>query len=451
MIRQLFLLMFIGLVSTTNSYADSWVQLFNSTDLAGWKVLNGKADFYVKDKIIVGKSVSGQPNSFLCTEKDYDNFILEFEMMIEDGLNSGIQIRSQSKTDYKNYRVHGYQVECDTSNRAWSGGIYDEARRGWLYPLEINPKAQKAFHLGKWNEFRIEALGTRIRTFINGILCADLIDDITPSGFIGLQVHSIGNNKQLEGKKVYWKKLRIMTNPSINDMYKEDTSVPQVNLIPNTLSPKEKTQGWKLLWDGKTTNGWKSTEQDRFPSKGWEINNGELIVTGKGGGDIVTVNKFTNFELQLDFKLTKGANSGIKYFVDPAQYKDNSSWVGCEYQILDDSQHPDAKEGVNGNRTLASLYDLIPAHNEYGKRVNEYGWNTAKIVVNGVNVQHWLNNIKMVDYHRRNQMWKALVQNSKYKKYAGFGNADSGHILIQNHGDKVHFRSIKIRQLNEGQ
>ena len=447
--RKIFLLILIGLLSTANTYAGGWVNLFNEKDLTGWKLLNGKAKYYVQNKTIVGQSVSGQPNSFLCTEKDYADFILEFEMKIDAGLNSGVQVRSQSKPDYKNYRVHGYQVECDTAERAWSGGIYDEARRGWLYPLEINPVAQRAFTVGIWNRFRIEAVGTRIRTFINDTLCADLIDDVTSSGFIGLQVHGIGKNKELEGKKVYWRNLRIMTDPSVNDLYKENISVRQVNMIPNTLSPKEKTLGWELLWDGKTTNGWRGTEQTRFPDKGWVIENGELIVLGKDAGDIITVDKFSNFELQVDFKYTKGANSGIKYFVDPAQYKDDPSWVGCEYQILDDSKHPDAKEGVNGNRTLASLYDLIPAENKYGKRVNKYDWNRATIIVKGENVQHWLNNIKMVEYQRRNQMWKALVQKSKYKKYTGFGNADSGHILLQDHSDKVHFRSIKIKQLSD--
>jgi hypothetical protein len=209
--------------------------------------------------------------------------------------------------------------------------------------------------------------------------------------------------------------------------------------------------GWKLLWDGKTTEGWKSAKSDNFPAKGWEIENGILKVLKSGGaeatngGDIVTTKKYKDFELKFEFRITEGANSGIKYFVDPELNKGEGSAIGCEYQILDDEKHPDAKLGVNGNRTLASLYDLIPA---VGKRFNGIGmWNNGKIIVKGNHVEHWLNGFKTVEYERNSQMWRALVGYSKYKNWPNFGELSEGNILLQDHGDEVWFRSIKIHEL----
>ncbi len=219
----------------------------------------------------------------------------------------------------------------------------------------------------------------------------------------------------------------------------------------NTLTEKEKKEGWKLLFDGKTPEGWRGAKLDHFPTKGWVIKNGVLTVLASNGaesangGDIITVDTYKNFILKVDFKITAGANSGIKYFVDPELNKGPGSAIGCEYQILDDERHPDAKLGVKGNRTLASLYDLIPAEN---KKFNGVGkWNTAKIVVEGNHVEHWLNGEKVLEYERGNQMWRALVAYSKYKDWPNFGEAKTGYILLQDHGNEVSFKNIKIKAL----
>lgn len=436
---------------------EGWVDLFNGKNLDGWVQLNGKAEYQVVGNQIIGISVPEEPNSFLCTKDHYDDFILELEVNVDPPLNSGIQFRSLSKGDYLRGRVHGYQCEIDPSKRAWSGGIYDEARRGWLYNLSRNEKGSAAFKPGEWNIYRIEAIGDTIRTWINGVMCANLVDNVTRSGFIALQVHSVDDDPEKVGKKVRWRNIRIKTADLQASKLDVDPEVPEINYIPNSLTPTEIRLGWRLLWDGKTTNGWRGAKLDHFPEKGWAINDGVLTVEESGGGesehggDIVTIDKFNNFELELEFMLSEGANSGIKYFVDPELNKGTGSAIGLEYQLIDNAAHLDAKEGVKGNRTLASLYDMIPAYNltenSSDVRFNGVGqWNQARIVVRNNQVEHWLNNLKVVEYERGSQIYRALVAYSKYIVWPNFGEAASGHILLQDHGNSVHFRSIKIRE-----
>ncbi len=186
---------------------EGFVPLFDGRSLDGWTQKGGKAKYEAVDGVLVGSSVPNTSNSFLCTEKCYGDFILELEFHVDPTLNSGIQIRSHSLPDYKKGRVHGYQVEIDPSKRAWSGGIYDEARRGWLFPLKDKPKAQAAFKQDDWNHFRIEAVGDSIKTWINGVPAADLHDDMTAEGFIALQVHGVGG--RTEPLRVRWRNLRI--------------------------------------------------------------------------------------------------------------------------------------------------------------------------------------------------------------------------------------------------
>src|SRR5690606_38380285 len=152
----------ICLSMTAFGQQNSWQPLFNGKDLSGWKQLNGKAVYTVENGEIVGTTVPNEPNSFLATEEDYGDFILELELKVDPAMNSGIQFRSQSLPSYKNGRVHGYQMEIDPSPRQWSGGIYDESRRGWLYPLELNEAGKKAFKNGEWNKYRIECIGNTI-------------------------------------------------------------------------------------------------------------------------------------------------------------------------------------------------------------------------------------------------------------------------------------------------
>ena len=194
-----------------------WTSLFNGKDLDGWVQKGGKAKYRAEDGEIVGTTVPNTGNSFLCTTKDYDNFILELEFKVSDELNSGIQVRSHDNAETVEYqgktikvpagRVHGYQVEIDPKPRAWTGGIYDEGRRGWLNDLEKNEAARKAFKHNEWNKFRIECRGDTIKTYLNGVPAADLTDSLTRTGFIALQVHGVG--KVEEPLEVRWRNIRI--------------------------------------------------------------------------------------------------------------------------------------------------------------------------------------------------------------------------------------------------
>lgn len=451
----LLVLMCIGFESAIAQ--DGWIDLFNGKDLKSWRQLGGTAKYYVDKGLLVGEAVSHSPNSFLVTEEHFGDFILEFEVYLDADINSGVQIRSNSLKEYQNGRVHGYQVEVDPSPRAFSGGVYDEADRLWLYPISRNPKASSAYRHAQWNVYHVEAIGDEINTWINGIHCARLVDNHTAKGFIGLQVHAIDNEK-LVGTKIKWRNLKIRTGNFGDSAWSRDPQVPEISYLNNELTDWERKKGWRLLWDGKSSSGWTSARTGQFPATGWGIKDGVLTVQATDGGeatgpgDIITTGQFSDFELELEFRITPGANSGIKYFVDPALNKSSGSAIGCEFQILDDEKHPDAKLGVMGNRTVGSLYDLIAAENlsvpgrpKQFKGVGQ--WNHARIVSKVGRVEHWLNHEKIVEYDRFSQMFKALVNYSKYRQWENFGRWPQGHILLQDHGNEVSFRSIKIREL----
>ncbi|MHC4337363.1 MAG: 3-keto-disaccharide hydrolase [Planctomycetota bacterium] len=275
--------------------------LFDGKTLKGWKQLGGKALYEVEDGAIVGTSVRGTPNSFLCTEKTYGDFILEFEVKVDPPLNSGVQIRSNSLKQYRNGRVHGYQVEIDPSERAYSGGIYDEAGRAWLNDLKDNEAARKAFNVKKWNHYRIEAIGDSMRTWVNGVPAADLVDSMTQTGFIGLQVHLVKTEKPLT---VRWRRIRIQDLGS---------------------------HIWQPLFDGRSLQGWHT-----LPGGKWEVQDGVIaatsskdekrhgmLVSDKRYGDFTArlkfkVERYGDFTARLKFKVVQG-NSGFYFRVDKVE------------------------------------------------------------------------------------------------------------------------------------
>jgi hypothetical protein len=295
---------------------------------------------------------------------------------------------------------------------------------------------------------------------------AEICDNVTLRGVIGLQVHGVGEATNKVGLKVCFRDIRIR------------------EIAPNTLTDQEKADAWKLLWDGQTTAGWRSPKSvknptrreimkgaellilraaraEDFPQKSWRIQAGELSVASSGnaesqaGGDIITRRRYANFELVADFKTTPGCNSGIKIFVQPdispvdkvtGKPAAVGSAIGMEFQILDDERHPDAKLGRDGDRTLASLYDLIPAPKD--KKVMPVGeWSHARILSRGKHVEFWLNGARTVEFERGSPEFRAAVAQSKFKNIPDFGEWPDGHILLQEHGSEVSFRNVKIREL----
>ncbi len=431
---------------------EGWTNLFDGESLNGWKQLDGEAQYTIEDGVIVGTAVAKTPNSFLVTEKEYTDFILELEIKIEhESSNSGVMVRGQydpAARDGKG-RVNGYQIETDPKERAWSGGVYDEARRGWLYPLSLNPDARSAFKLGEFNTYKIEFIGNELKTWVNGQEVAYLVDEMDASGFIGLQVHSIRDSTDA-GRRTLFRNIRIKTEDL--EPTPMETDIYVVSTIPNTLTAHEKERGWRLLFDGNSSEGWRSTKQETFPETGWTIRDGMLVIeaTEEGTprpGDLITEEKFSAFDLSFDFRLTEVANSGVKYFVTLSEGNVGSA-LGLEYQVLDDERHPDAKQGINGNRTLASLYDLITAPKEprFVQPIGE--WNKGRVIAHPDNkVEHYLNGVKVLEYVRGSEEYRNLVAGSKYKDRENFGEAEEGFILLQDHSDEVHYRNIKIRVL----
>ncbi|MCS5489721.1 3-keto-disaccharide hydrolase [Algoriphagus limi] len=448
-------LIFLGSCqSQKEEQSDGWKPLFNGEDLTGWKAVAGDASFSVENGEIIGTAVEGSPNTFLITEEMFGDFILELELKVEHiSSNSGIMARGQFDPAARDGKglVYGYQIEADPTDRAWSGGVYDEARRGWLYPLDLNPKAKSGFKLGEYNQYRIEVIGDEIKTWVNGQEVAYVVDDMDQNGFIGLQVHSIQNPEDA-GRKTYFRNIRIKTVNLDPQPFNEDIFV--VNNRKNELTDYEIAHGWRLLFNGRDSEGWVGAYKETFPDFGWSVSDGILSIASSGGGestfagDIVTKEEFSAFDLAFEFNMSEGANSGVKYFVTLSENNSGSA-IGLEYQILDDEKHPDAKMGRDGNRTLSSLYDLIPAQKQ-SRFIKPPGeWNKGRIVVQPDNkVEHYLNGVKVLEYVRGSQEFRDLVAISKYKIWENFGEAPEGHILLQDHGDQVSFKNIKIKTLN---
>lgn len=208
----------------------------------------------------------------------------------------------------------------------------------------------------------------------------------------------------------------------------------------NTLSDAEKAEGWTLLFDGKTSTGWRGYKKAEFPKDGWVIENGTIKhIGGKGGGDIVTTEQYDNFELKIDWRVTEGGNSGVIYRVTEDH---NYPWeTGPEMQVLDDSKHADGKKPKT---RAGTLYDIIPCAVDVSRPPGE--WNTAKLVANGTKIQHWLNGFKVVDIDTSSDEYKKAHAASKWPGMKDYNTRKKGHIDLQDHGDTVEFRNIKIRR-----
>ncbi|MHC4212566.1 MAG: 3-keto-disaccharide hydrolase [Planctomycetota bacterium] len=367
-----------------------WQNLFDGKTLNGFKQLGGKANYVVEDGAIVGSSVPKTPNSFLCTKKVYGDFVLKLELNVDVGLNSGIQIRSQSLGQYRNNRVHGYQVEIDPSARAYSGGIYDEARRGWLNDLKENEPARKAFKLGLWNHYRIEAIGDSLKTWVNNVPAADMVDSKDLTGFIGLQVHSVKSKDPLN---VRWRNLSI------------------IDLGSHT---------WKPIFDGRTFNGWHI-----MPGGQWKIEDGVIIGTSskdeKRHGMLITDERFNDVTVRLKYKSIKG-NSGLYFRVDKV---DSPVTVNGFQAEIDPANDAGGLYETGGRGWV-----IRPKPDEVKKIFKPQQWNSMTVSAHGKRIVVHVNGYKTAEL----------------KDDPG---RTEGHLGLQMHGGQdmhVMFKDIEILQ-----
>jgi hypothetical protein len=396
-----------------SSAVEDWQILFNGEDLSGWEMLNGQHEAYVEDGVIVGTTVPGEPNGFLCTTEHYDDFILELEVNADLLLdNSGIQFRSNSNEDYRNYRVHGYQAQIENRpphENQWNGVITEEAGRGWLYIVEDDPVRQKAYVHNQWNRFRIEAIGTANRVWVNGIAIAHLVDDETLSGFICLQFHGGGLAEERGRQSIYMRDVRIQTDNLRSTPYDE---IPVVNLIPNTISGQEAHQGFELLFDGETTGNWRGISGPALPESGWEVDDGVLTILSsqedkaeEDTGILMTEKQYGPFEMKFDFKL-----------------QNEDAIVGVEYLVRDLEEE---RAAVYGQLVQYNRSRLAGNNRSLWKE-----WNRAVITVHpDRRVEYWLNDYKILEYQR------------------DLNQPFAGHILFDAYNGDISYRNIKIRGL----
>lgn len=382
-----------------------FVDLYNGKNLDGWTPLGGHCTFEPKGEAIVGTTVAGSPSTYLSTLKDdYTDFIFTAELKWIVSGNSGIMFRAQQKQNKNGTTVYGPQCEMeDSTYRGWSGGIYGQSAGGWAYPLwlESHKDVRKAIQKEGWNRVTIQAIGTNIKTWINGIPAANWETDEYAKGFFSLQVHS-GKAGEIHFRNIKVKELDA--TPHRKDLFASDDFSSWTNLKGQPVG------------------------------EGWSIKDGIIHRNGKHPGDIITREQYDNFDLRFDWKISEAGNSGVKYRTKGA--------LGLEYQILDDAKHKDSK---NPTHRTGSLYELAAAPDD--KPVNPVGeWNHARIVAHGNTIQHWLNGEKVVGIEYGSDDWEQCFKKSKYAKYADFAKG-AGPILLQDHNGEVWFKNVQIREL----
>lgn len=345
--------------------------LFDGKTLDNFEIKNGTATYAVEDGAIVGTTAEGSPNTFLSTKREYGDFILDFEVLVDPVLNSGVQIRSHEYAEdatvmtvgdqgpverkHKKGRVHGLQVEISNEQAGTSGGIYDEARRGWVANIHDDPAASKAFKDNQWNHYRIEAMGDRIRTFVNSVPCADLVDSMDIAGFIGFQVHQFKGEKPAQ---VRWR------NIWVKDLGRHR---------------------WEPLFDGATLNGWAPVGGGQ-----WEVAGGAIKGTNRKSGKnglLMTNASYADLTVRLKFKDVKG-NSG--FFFRTVQTEDGKL-QGLEAEI-------DEKAAIGGYYEVGGRkYVVQPSDEEVAKYFRPGEWNEMTVSAHGRRLVFHVNGYKTVD------------------------------------------------------
>ncbi|MEQ8767112.1 MAG: DUF1080 domain-containing protein [Planctomycetota bacterium] len=394
------------LVFGSPALADDWTSLFDGSTLAGWTQRNGTATYRVEDGAIVGRTAEGSPNSFLCSGRDYGDFELTFEVKLhDDALNSGVQIRSQTRGSWTG-RINGPQVEIAAAGAdgGVSGYLYGEAAGGWMTPdaaRELHPH----FKNGEWNTYRVLAEGPRIRVWINDALISDLVDEAKyrshRRGVIGLQVHAIPAGQG--PYEVSWRNLKL-----------REISAEEI--------------GYMDLFNGKDLSGWET-------SGNWQVQDGELVIDPREGeqgwqrfGDYLwTKKRYRDFILDLEYAYPEGGNSGVFFRVDD---RDNPVATGIEAQILDSSQH----DGEMTHHDHGGIIATVGASKNMSKAPGE--WNRMIVVCQGDHLAVDLNGERIIDVDLGQSAMKDRPKD--------------GFIGLQDHGrpHRIRFRHVRIKELN---
>ena len=420
--KTVFVAMVVTLVGTACAEKETkWVNLFNGKDLTGWENPYDWGNGEVVDGEI--HLTTKKSKWFLCTAREYSDFVFEADVKMPEGKsNSGFMFRAHKKKN----KVSGYQAEVDPSDRKWSGGLYDEGRRQWFISPkkgsaksveEFRKRAGECFKRHGWNRYRIVCRGDHIQIFVNGVKTTDCKDDKDAKGYLALQHHG-------EKGKVYkFRNIRIIE-------LKEGDEVPAIEL-PKEESASVEGGEWVSLFDGKTLDGWQTRKEGK-PGN-WVIVDGCIHRKGKGG-DIVTVKEFKDFEMEFEWKISPKGNSGVKYrFV--------GKW-GPEYQVLDDDGHDN---GRNPFTSAGAMYLMAsPDKEKVVKPVGEF--NKSKIVAKGNHLEHWLNGKKVLEIEIGSDQWNKRKKRTKFKHARNYGETP-GKILLQDHGDLVWYKNIRIREL----
>ena len=385
-----------------------WQPLFDGKSLDGWVKRGGDATYRVEDGAIVGTTVPDTANTFLCTQREFADLILEYDFKVDPQLNSGVQIRSSSVPGYQEGRVHGYQVEIDPSDRAWTGGLYDESRRGWLADLKNNEAARKAFKQNEWNHVRVEARGDMLKTWLNDVPAADLKDGLTRMGFIGLQVHGTESKTPLE---VRWRNLRI------KDFGDPWTKPPADAVV--------------LLGENGDVSAWEHVDKPGSHVE-WIWADGALEVK-PGSGNIVTKRSFGSVRVHVEFNVDENGQTG--------QANGNSGVYlqrRYEVQILNSAGQKPADD------LCGAIYKIKAPDYNMARPAGQ--WQTYDIEFHA---PRWDQDGKKIESARMTvyQNGTRIQDNVEVPHSTGAGLPESpgeAPLLLQDHFNKVRFRNVWI-------
>ncbi|MCS1407701.1 MAG: hypothetical protein M2R45_00861 [Verrucomicrobia subdivision 3 bacterium] len=397
---------------------------------SGWKVESGQL-----------RTMKGGDEVDIITKKEYDNFELVFEWKVTPGANSGVMYRVSEAFDQSWHTGPEYQVLDDLKHHDGKNPL---TSAGSFYAL-VSAEGKELKPVGQYNKSRIVVNGNWVEHWLNG------------KKVVALELGSYAV-RQLIAKSKFSDKPRFAQEASGHICFQHHhdgvwfrnievrelapRAIPAPARRDNRVSKAQREAGWRNLFNGENTNRWRGFLKEGFPEKGWVVEEGTIKHLKRGGGgDIVTKGNYQEFDFRFEWKVAPGANSGVKYFILEEERRKK---IGHEYQIIDDGKHLDALRGPKWQS--AAFYDCFPAKNRVVKPVGEF--NASRILVEGDQVEHWLNGVMVLSYRLGSPEVMAAVAKSKFKKVEGFGKLHRGRILLQDHGDEVAYRNLRIKRLD---